>query len=106
MSKQSDCNMEKAIKIAIENGWKALDEHELEYLREMRGQFPTRWVDNLYWNMYLLDPLFWQALGKELGWSYDENNTWDNRTWASHWHRFIDHLAGGKDIESFFKSIC
>jgi hypothetical protein len=27
------------------------------------------------------------------------------KIWIDHWHRFIDHLAEGKDAESFFASI-
>jgi hypothetical protein len=26
-------------------------------------------------------------------------------TWLTEWHRFIDHLAKGKDAESFFKEL-
>lgn len=47
----------------------------------------------------LIDPLFWQSLGKAMGWSpmYGE--------WKTKWHRFIDHLAEGKDINSFFENL-
>lgn len=27
-------------------------------------------------------------------------------TYLYHWHRFIDHLAEGKDEKSFFKTLC
>jgi hypothetical protein len=64
-----------------------------------------------------LDPLFWQALGQGLGLSDAlitvhavENGrptvvtrVWSH--WLSHWHRFIDHLAEGKDAESFFATM-
>lgn len=60
-----------------------------------------------------LDPLFWQALGKARGWF--EKNTFINTFWKGQprtfpqwqykWHRFIDHLAEGKDAESFFESL-
>lgn len=73
----------------------------------------------------LLDPLFWEALGKSLGWSnikytipkfqrsaIPEDNrigykheTRDISEWQFHWHRFIDHLAEGKDAESFFNEL-
>lgn len=45
------------------------------------------------------DPQFWQALGKSLGWK----NEFGPGTWLRFWHNFIDHLAEGKSIESFFE---
>jgi hypothetical protein len=50
---------------------------------------------------------FWQSLGKALGW--DEKRCFlqkyrDNE-WQYQWHRFIDHLAEGKDAESFFETL-
>ena len=71
------------------------------------------------WNTdekHLLDPLFWQALGKALGWGdyapyglesespagYDDARL---NSWRWHWHRFIDHLASGKDVDEFFKEL-
>ena len=29
----------------------------------------------------------------------------DTGAWLFHWHRFIDHIAFGKDVESFFSSL-
>lgn len=118
--------MEQAIKIAIEQGygsytgskWEVKEgsirkhTHQCTYVAEVRtddelnnGEPWYRWhvLDN-----FLLDPLFWQALGKGLGWS--ELNTqnrspvgqYEAGSWFYHWHRFIDHLAERKDIDSFF----
>jgi hypothetical protein len=59
----------------------------------------------------LYDPLFWQALGKAYGWGTDAINvSWnikgkDMGTWLYNWHSFIDHLAEGKDADSFFKEL-
>jgi hypothetical protein len=44
---------------------------------------------------HLQDPTFWKALGKARSWQ-------DTGAWLFHWHRFIDHIAFGKDVESFF----
>jgi hypothetical protein len=44
---------------------------------------------------HLHDPEFWKALAKARQWE-------DANAWRFHWHRFIDHLADGKDAESFF----
>jgi len=61
-----------------------------------------------------LDPLFWQALGKSRGWGKKtlSNGLVANvgrdgyiNVWHSYWHDFIDHLAEGKDAESFFKDL-
>lgn len=82
----------------------------------------------------LLDPLFWQALGKAMGWEdecdkcgtiqsvidhevaeYNEsvckliNGFGDKHImflrWKSVWHNFIDHLAEGGDVEAFFNQL-
>jgi hypothetical protein len=61
-----------------------------------------------------LDPLFWQALGRALGWDHPISTvqevdngrlTMVTRTgqyWLSHWHCFLDFLAAGKTPEHFF----
>jgi hypothetical protein len=63
------------------------------------------------------DPLFWQALGRALGWDiggvqYNEPKKMSGQTriylksgWLYQWHCFIDHLAEGKDADSFFKDL-
>lgn len=51
----------------------------------------------------LLTPLFWQALGKSLGW-YDDSELIPN-SWSMFWHKFIDHLIAGKSAESFFEEL-
>ena len=40
----------------------------------------------------LLDPLFWQSLGKALGY---ERFTGQKDRWKREWHRFIDALSEG-----------
>ena len=71
----------------------------------------------------LLDPKFWQALGRALGWEkqvcakcgYPAENLGvycggcDTELdiipypeWLYHWHRFVDHLAEGKPADEFF----
>lgn len=92
--------METAIKKAMEGGYP-----QASYLKQ---------------EIFLLDPLFWQALGKGCGWTsicnvcrkiyVDEcfiNHVGQpiGSVWKYNWHRFIDHLAEGKDAESFFTSL-
>ena len=62
----------------------------------------------------VFDPLFWQSLGKALGWG-DESECplaccggicpINIPMWQSQWHRFISHLSGGGTIGSFFENI-
>lgn len=139
--------MKDAIQKAIEGGWKEGSLSSSEAL-----EFGLR-----YNSTALLDPSFWQALGKALGWPDSSYQTcrlqkpyysnkkdyigriglivgesdnkkmwyvvWDNnkiryrypktyvtnlgasRNWEAVWHRFIDHLAEGKDAKSFFKEL-
>ena len=50
------------------------------------------------------DPLFWQALGKALGWEQSEGNG-EYPVYRDKWHQFIDHIMSGKDAESWFKEL-
>jgi hypothetical protein len=38
---------------------------------------------------------YWQKLVVE----------WEEKYWKKFWHRFIGHLAEGKDAESFFQTL-
>ena len=60
----------------------------------------------------LLDPLFWQALGKAEGWTNNteiilsyEPTVQKMATWHFQMRCFINHLAEGKDIDSFFTQL-
>ena len=77
-------------------------------------------------NQLLLDPHFWQALGRALGWrrfARDEATRSDypsitmptyeweyqgaiqEESWLYHQHRFIDWLAQEKSADEFFEEI-
>lgn len=108
--------IQQAIEKAIEGGWK----HPFTGLPAFRA--PTEeWLKE-NWRKYahiFLDPLFWQSLGKAMGWKMvndfsgeqcvrQHGNCTDmdcNPEWKYMWHRFIDHLAEGKDAKSFFEKI-
>ena len=61
-----------------------------------------------------LDPQFWQALGRALGWREDchlaiscrhgaeEGQHWRGYYWMYQWHCFIQALADGNTPEAFF----
>ena len=55
----------------------------------------------------VLDPSFWQGLGKAMGWKGNElcpicgakyGVEFVPEEWQCRWHQFIDHLASGKLI--------
>jgi hypothetical protein len=82
----------QAIEKTIHGGW-----------RFKENNFAGNSIEN---NQFLLNREFWQALGKTLGW--EEN--WvrvlgDEKNWRLEWHNFINHLADGKDTESFFEQL-
>jgi hypothetical protein len=64
-----------------------------------------------------LDPQFWLALGRGLGWdqagqtvhAVDNGKsmlvTRAGQPWLSHWHGFIDCLAAGEPPEAFFATL-
>ena len=86
--------METAIKKAIEGGY---DGHGL-----------TLDSGAVIYDRFLLDPLFWQCLGKAEGWideMYEYTNEHDIPGWHVKWLLFIDHIAEGKDIDSFFNEL-
>lgn len=118
--------MEKAIKLAIEGGykWKKSSNFRINGQEIIWRNEAGSWIEQLLREQLLLDPLFWQALGKSLGWeehgdeyrlkgymkmhkdgsvTSDLRSVWEG--WQYAWHRFIDHLAEGKDAESFFTTL-
>ena|SRR3990167_3010575 len=99
--------METAIKKAIEGGYRKGHiwgvENNIYILQNEKGdRYGTLFVEQI-----LLDPLFWQALGKAEGWGVEPSgSTWQGEEqWKIYWHSFIDHHAEGKDIDSFFKDL-
>lgn len=61
----------------------------------------------------LLDPAFWQALGRAQGWAESKYYSFDGihhtgeRIPEAQWYSrvFWNHIWGGKDAESFFKEL-
>lgn len=107
--------METAIRKAIEGGYK-------DNLSSLPIRFEKTYVfwgeansesevAMMYFCDILLDPLFWQALGKAEGWnSYildekDEGKIVPPNEWKIKQFEFIDHIQQGKDIDSFFKDL-
>lgn len=126
--------MEDAIKKAISRGYVHIQTNE-----DGLVVVPGSWK-YIYDKLVLLDPLFWQALGKQQGWlqreytiddyvcscgspafpdgvisvkqkhlsscsaiqGYINNKKYE---WQIQMRRFIDHLAEGKEIDLFFKTL-
>lgn len=106
--------MQKAIKKAIEG------EYEIQNLifnGKIVYENPLKSEGNKTWGYVLLDPLFWQALGKAEGWGYigEQNgitvrvrtavNHITGEEWLHYWHSFIDHLASGGSADEFFNNL-
>lgn len=91
--------IQQAIEKAIEGGYKGNKEFLLKLPEYAKSQI---------W----LDPLFWQSLGKAMGWNGDgpfestfEILVNDKPKWNHEWHRFINTLSEGKSADDFFKEL-
>ncbi len=113
-------HIEKAIREAVEKGYYKGKGAKFNYYEPRFHDFgwyeADGYADNRTIESVFLDPAFWQALGKARGWK--ERYTSADPEWktmsfgqmqdnkpTAHWHRFIDHLAEGKDAESFFATL-
>lgn len=107
--------MNEAIKRAVKAGY----EHFV-----IRSQMSDPYRSSVL----LLDPLFWKALSKAEKWKpsvcvgcgkelkVDKNGVSsqacscfeayeEKSTWIYHWAKYIEHIASGKDKDSFFKKL-
>ena len=102
----------QAIEKAIEGGWHS--ELGLDGVNEYGAYFN----DGLYHyrpQEIALDPSFWQALGKALGWTdYSEEHYTDSRdrtysrthkTWWLNASRFYDLILTGGDTDAFWRGV-
>ena len=98
--------IQNAIEKAIEKGWQGAngstesDCHSCEFIDGM-----------------LLDPKFWQCLGKAMGWDEEAPKGYTafkdikdefghtQSYWNYMWHRLIDHLSEGETIEKYFEEL-
>lgn len=55
--------------------------------------------------LFLLEPLFWKGMDTIIVWKSEAGNYYDDNAWQEKWHLFIDHLAEGKSIDSFFDNL-
>lgn len=60
------------------------------------------WHESVGWEEIALDPAFWQALGKQLGWAPMGEATVEKGSWFSYAHGFYDLILTGGDTEKFW----
>lgn len=113
--------IEETIKKAIEGGYEP-NGSDLQHYMLFNQHAHISALNLVGYKVIFLDPLFWQSLGKAMGWRYKayKNGAWQTEDedldimsdtpfrhpeWLYQWHKFIDHLAEGKDINSFFKNL-
>jgi hypothetical protein len=108
--------IQKAIQRAVAAGWsgpvwlnpgtQTQERGSLGSFNEL-GNATTQWE----YEYYLLDREFWQYLAKAQSWKGSEVESAESAKLAvqsvglHYWHRFIRHVARGKDAESFVRSI-
>jgi hypothetical protein len=105
--------MNEAIKLAIEKG----GYESRHYLYQIDLDKPGDLESSMFSNYLTQDPLFWQALGKALGWqeythvplgNWDEVSkmtTHSDFTWKYHAKRYFDLVLTGGDTEAFWKEL-
>ncbi len=108
--------MKEALKLAIKEGYQkgnfyfvlteSVKEDAPESIKEARDRMLLTEKEK-----YLLDPVFWQSLGKALGWSESKDFEKNHSEvifvarWLYVWHQFIDWVANGKNVDEFFKEL-
>jgi hypothetical protein len=106
--------MKNAIEKAKEGGY------DIENAHGTHGVM-FQWVDEegggKVSNHFLLDPKWWQCLGKAMRWGEEytcgctgEDKLWcggceDSPSYIQYWHQFIDHIDNGGKANEFFKEI-
>lgn len=132
----------EAIKLATQGGWKfgTWRTNKKEYVfDDIRGvfsdpNFPVDWVRfeasqdakegrfiehvDISTANLVLDPTFWEALGKSLGWEQEDQNTHrliqlsgstyfpvGMRQWYKNAHRFYDLILQGIDTVEFWREL-
>lgn len=111
-SQEKTMKIEEAIKLAIEGGYNCYEKNCSRHVNTDGTINRGVQLDHILANLEatFLDPLFWQSLGKAMGWEdgiseKDWNLGKGRMDWKKCWHRFIDKLAEGGTAESFFENL-
>jgi hypothetical protein len=104
---------EQAIKDAIDGGWGSHIGKEWRVSAGYIEHLQPSWGENIWERVTavstaLIDPTFWQAVGKTKGWESYEDSLVKDEDWVN-WRQkmldFIDHLADGKSIKEALAAI-
>jgi hypothetical protein len=115
---------ETFVRKAVEGGWKPrgselgenwrIKDDEIQYQRIRTSSTGYRYR-GLPVAEALLDPSLWRCAGKALGWSREiwgspfefegEKNVLHCEEWRYRWHGLLEHLAEGKDAESYLATL-
>jgi hypothetical protein len=113
----STMTIKETIQKAVEGGYHPyfIGQYRYEFVKDGIYVADGEPSVNLYpYEKVLIDSLFWQSLGKALGWKQScvngcippdsdycgqPNHRYE---WQEQWHRFIDYLVEGKSAEEFF----
>jgi len=108
--------IEKAIERAIAAGWPGPAWLNPKTETQRGGSWgenhgPGNSIAEWEYEYYLLDREFWQYLAKAEEWGYSGGERAEGAMprrespGLHYWHRFISHVAKGKDAESFLRTI-
>ena len=102
---------ELIVEIKIEDGYVFIEKRR-KWQRNYKHQLRVTQGKSI--NSILLDPKFWQALGREEGWCTKIGNKTEHyfgcrnkyrKCSTKEMHNFIDHLIEGKPINEFFDEL-
>ena len=112
-------NIQEVISKAIKGGWlpklregnkfssvEKIEDGVLFYRVIESPKYPET-LFNMRVEGIVLDPSFWQSLGKAMGWPTFNKFEKDKveYSWKNHWHRLVSHLAEGGTIETYFNGL-
>lgn len=101
--------IKEAIQKAIEGGWKS--DHQIDRVQTHEGTtLISLWsgsgkYPDIAPEEICLDPLFWQALGKSMGWEEDPDFIGGHKDYVDKWCGLVRHLAEGGTIEEWFHKL-
>jgi hypothetical protein len=116
--------IQDALNTAVEGGYHIYGSDGMDTLYEGATNDYSAWTRKDNDSSFLvpteetfLDPHFWQALGRALGWSercdlaitcvhgHEECRQYHGSYWMCQWHCFIQALADGNTPDAFFASL-
>ena len=91
--------LKQAIEKAIKGEWRKDKEWEIRSGADDLYVIDKVGTEMIYFSQMLLDPSFWQSLGK------DEDLDWGPVLSRWHFDDFHDHIWDGGNIESYFEKL-